>query len=241
VRRLVRPRQRLLDSDGRDCVERGYLLIPVWLGQIASGDYEAGYETAAKAAAIGERFGDADLVWLARDDQACAREAGPAGRGVTARRRGARRRARRRAVAIVTGIVYCNTIAFCRDVYEVRHAREWTEALSRWCERQPEMVAHNGLCLVHRAEIMQLQGAWDDALVEARRAAERFTSGALNELARGRAFYQQGDVHRLRESSPPPKRRTGREQVRARAPARAGISAPGRGKAWAASARFDVS
>ncbi|HVR13547.1 MAG TPA: LuxR C-terminal-related transcriptional regulator, partial [Gaiellaceae bacterium] len=99
---------------------------------------------------------------------------------------------------IVTGIVYCNTIAFCRDVYEVRHAREWTEALSRWCERQPEMVAHNGLCLVHRAEIMQLQGAWNEALVEARRAAERFTSGALNELARGRAFYQQGEVHRLR-------------------------------------------
>ena len=64
--------QRLLDSDGRDCVERGYLLIPVWLGQIASGDYEAGYETAAEAAAIGEHFGDADLVWLARDDQARA-------------------------------------------------------------------------------------------------------------------------------------------------------------------------
>ena len=43
---------------------------------------------------------------------------------------------------IVTGIVYCNTIAFCRDAFELRHAREWTEALSRWCERQPQMVAH---------------------------------------------------------------------------------------------------
>ena len=191
--------QRLLDSDGRDCVERGYLLIPVWLGQIASGDYEAGYETAAEAAAIGEHFGDADLVWLARDDQ--ARALAKQGRLDEA----LRLVDETLVVAlsgevspIVTGIVYCNTIAFCRDVYEVRHAREWTEALSRWCERQPEMVAHNGLCLVHRAEIMQLQGAWNGALVEARRAAERFTSGALNELARGRAFYQQGEVHRLR-------------------------------------------
>jgi hypothetical protein len=52
-----------------DCVERGYLLIPVWLEQMVSGDYEAGHETAAEAAAIGERFGDADLVWLARDEQ----------------------------------------------------------------------------------------------------------------------------------------------------------------------------
>ena len=99
---------------------------------------------------------------------------------------------------IVTGIVYCNTIAFCRDAYELRHAREWTEALTRWCDGQPEMVAHNGLCLVHRAEIMQLQGAWEDALVEARRAAERFTQGVLNQLACGKALYREGEVHRLR-------------------------------------------
>ena len=99
---------------------------------------------------------------------------------------------------IVTGIVYCNTIAFCRDVYELRHAREWTETLTQWCERQPEMVAHNGLCLVHRAEIMELQGAWDEALDEARQAAERFTRGVLNELACGAALYRQGEIHRMR-------------------------------------------
>ena len=61
---------------------------------------------------------------------------------------------------VVAGIVYCNTIAFCRDVYELRRAREWTEALTRWCEQQPDMIAHKGLCLVHRAEIMTLGGAW---------------------------------------------------------------------------------
>jgi hypothetical protein len=27
---------------------------------------------------------------------------------------------------VVAGIVYCNTIAFCRDVYELRQAPEWT-------------------------------------------------------------------------------------------------------------------
>jgi ATP/maltotriose-dependent transcriptional regulator MalT len=99
---------------------------------------------------------------------------------------------------IVTGIVYCNTIAFCRDAYELRHAREWTDALTAWCAGQPEMVAHNGLCLVHRAEVMQLGGAWDDALAEARRASERFTQGVLNELACGKALYRVGEVHRLR-------------------------------------------
>jgi DNA-binding NarL/FixJ family response regulator len=191
--------QRLIEGDARDCVELGYLLIPVWLEQMRSGDYDGGFETAAQAAEIGERFGDTDLAWLARDDQARALA-----------KQGRLKEALSLvddilvvAVAgelspIVTGIVYCNTIAFCRDVYELRHARDWTETLTRWCERQPEMVAHNGLCLVHRAEIMELQGAWDEALDEARQAAERFTRGVLNELACGAALYRQGEIHRLR-------------------------------------------
>jgi DNA-binding CsgD family transcriptional regulator len=191
--------QRLLGDVGEDCVERGYLLIPVWLEQMVSGDYEAGHETAAEAAAIGERFGDADLVWLARDEQ---------GRALVNQGRvkeGLRLVDELLVVAaagelspVVTGIVYCNTIAFCWSVYELRHAREWTDALTRWCEGQPEMVAHNGLCLVHRAEIMQLRGAWGDALDEARGAAARFTQGVLNQLACGKALYRQGEVERLK-------------------------------------------
>ena len=190
--------ERLLEQE-QDCVERGYLLIPVWLEQMGRGDYEAGHATALEAAVIGERFHDADLVWLAVDEQ---------GRALVNQGRvseGLRLVDEVLVVAnagelspIVTGIVYCNTIAFCWSVYELGHAREWTAALTRWCESQPEMVAHNGLCLVHRAEIMQMQGAWGDALAEARRAAERFTEGVLNHLACGKAFYRQGEVHRLR-------------------------------------------
>ena len=54
------------------------------------------------------------------------------------------------------------------------------------------MVAHNGLCLVHRAEIMMLGGDWESALEEARRSAERFTRGALNQLACGEALLLPG-------------------------------------------------
>jgi ATP/maltotriose-dependent transcriptional regulator MalT len=60
------------------------------------------------------------------------------------------------------------------------------------------MVTHQGLCLVHRAEIMTLAGAWQEALDEARRVGERFTQGVLNQRALGHAAYRQGEVHRLR-------------------------------------------
>jgi DNA-binding CsgD family transcriptional regulator/tetratricopeptide (TPR) repeat protein len=191
--------QRLLERDGRDCVERGWLLIPLWLEQMAAGDWEAGRTTAAEAALIGDRFGDLDLVWLARDEQGRALlKQGRVEEGLRLVDEALVAAAAGELSPVVTGIVYCNTIAFCRDTYELRQAREWTEALTRWCETQPEMVAHNGLCLVHRAEIMQLQGAWESALEAARYAAERFTEGVLNELARGAALYRQGEVFRLR-------------------------------------------
>jgi DNA-binding NarL/FixJ family response regulator len=190
---------RLLEKLDADCVERGYLLIPVWLEQMGLGDYEAARATAAQAAEIAERFDDQDLLWLARDDQGCALiKQGRVVDGLRLVDEVLVAATAGELSAIVTGIVYCNTIAFCRDAYELRHAREWTEALAQWCDAQPEMVAHNGLCLVHRAEILQLRGAWEDAMEQARRAGERFTRGVLNQLATGKAHYRQGEIHRLR-------------------------------------------
>ena len=96
---------------------------------------------------------------------------------------------------VVTGLVYCGAIEGCHEAYELRRAREWTGALTGWCEQQPEMVAFTGRCLVHRAEIMQLEGAWDEALAEAERAGGRAgMSGAGIALA----HYRRGDLLRLR-------------------------------------------
>jgi DNA-binding CsgD family transcriptional regulator len=189
---------RLLEREDGERVEHGYLLIPTLLEQSGKGEFAAAYETAAAIAEIGERFGDPDLVAIALMEQghALVRQ-GRTDEGL--------RLVDETMVAVtagelspvVAGIVYCNTIAFCRDAYEFRRAREWTEALTRWCERQPEMVAHKGLCLVHRAEIMTLGGAWREALEESRRVAKQFTQGVLNERALGHAAYRQAEVHRL--------------------------------------------
>jgi DNA-binding CsgD family transcriptional regulator len=190
--------QRLLEREERDCVERGYLMIPVLLEHSFSGDYEAAYATAVDVDAIGERFGDRDLVAIALMEQGHALvKQGRTEEGLRLVDETMVAVTAGELSSIVAGIVYCNTIAFCRDAYELRRAREWTDALTRWCAQQPEMIAHQGLCLVHRAEIMTLGGLWQDALEEARRVGEQFTQGALNERALGHAAYRQAEVHRL--------------------------------------------
>jgi len=97
---------------------------------------------------------------------------------------------------VMSGVVYCGVIACCEEAFEPRRAREWTNALTRWCEQQPQMVAFTGRCLAHRAGIMQLHGAWRDALEEARLARERCEQ-AMNRAATGQALYQQGELLRL--------------------------------------------
>ena len=97
---------------------------------------------------------------------------------------------------MIAGVVYCGVIACCEEAFEPRRAREWTDALSRWCEEQPQMVAFTGRCLAHRAGIMQLHGDWRDAIEEARLARERCEQ-AMNRAATGQALYQQGELHRL--------------------------------------------
>ena len=191
--------ERLLERVEHESVERGYLQIPVWLDQMGRGDFESGYATAAEAAAIAERFGDADLMWLARDEQARAlMRLGRTDEALRLLDEALVAATAGELSPIVTGIVYCNTISFCHARCEVRRVREWTNALTRWCEGQSDMIAHNGLCLVHRAQIMLMAGEWEKALSEARRSAERFTQGVLNQIACGEAFYCQGEAFRLR-------------------------------------------
>jgi DNA-binding CsgD family transcriptional regulator len=189
--------QRLVEREEDDCVERGYLLVPVMLRHEAIGDWEAAYAAAADAAEIGERFGDADLLALAVHEQGLVL----VNQGRVEEGLGLVDEAMVAVTAgelspIVTGIVYCSVITGCQEVYALHRAQEWTAALTQWCEEQPDMVAFSGRCLVHRAEIMELHGAWRDALDEARRARQRCVQGK-NQSAAAQAFYRQGEVHRL--------------------------------------------
>ncbi|HEU0195070.1 MAG TPA: LuxR C-terminal-related transcriptional regulator [Gaiellales bacterium] len=190
--------KRLLDDAGAaadGCAERGYLILMDGRRRVIEGDYPGALVLIGQAVEVGEQCGDNDLVALARHVQ---------GRGLILRGEAAAGMALLDEVMVdvttgevsphIVGIVYCGVIDACQEIFDLRRAKEWTAALSRWCESQPDLVAYTGTCLVHRAEIMQLHGAWPDAIDEVRRGCELFG----DQPAAGAAFYRQAELYRLR-------------------------------------------
>jgi tetratricopeptide (TPR) repeat protein len=165
---------------------------------IFEGDNTSASASFAAAAEIGDRFGDRDLVTLARVGQGRALlRLGETAAGVALLDEVMVAVEAGDVSAIVAGDVYCTVIEGCQEIFDLGRAQAWTAALTHWLASQPDLVAYHGQCLVHRAEIMQLHGARREAMEEAERAAERFLRGPDHPAA-GAAFYQQAELHRLR-------------------------------------------
>ena len=189
--------QRVLEREGGENVEQGYMLLPVAFQHEVSGDFDGAAATAAAAAEIGERFRDVDLFALAVHVQGTVlAKGGRVPEGLSLLDEAMVAVTAGEVSPVVSGIVYCGVILACEEVYELRRAHEWTAALSRWCEQQPDLVSFRGRCLVHRAQLMRLHGDWAAALEEARLAGERFAE-AMNPAAIAKAWYLQAEVQRL--------------------------------------------
>ena len=189
---------RLLDESGDPGVERGYLLVAEARHSIMSGHVAQAADKFAEAAAIGERFGDADLTSLARQGHGRVLiERGEIERGIALLDEAMVAVTAGELSTIIAGIVYCSVLSACADLFDVGRAREWTEALTRWCDAQPDLVPYRGECLVHRAEVISLRGVWPDALHEALLACERLGEPP-GQPAFGAALYQVAELHRLR-------------------------------------------
>lgn len=190
--------ERLIDDADLDTPVRGLLLLPSALKDLFCGDYASAHATFVSAGEIGDRFDEPDLMTLARlgqgqslirmgETEEGVRLLDEVMVGVTAGD----------ASPLIVGIVYCAVIESCHGIFDLRRAREWTAAFTRWCEARPDLVPFRGECLVRRAEIMQMHGEWSDAMEEARRAGEWLTQPPGNRAA-GAAFYRQAELHRLR-------------------------------------------
>jgi tetratricopeptide (TPR) repeat protein len=103
-----------------------------------------------------------------------------------------------------TGLVYCELVCALQGLAQYDIAEEWTEAMERWCQSNAIGSLH-GRCRVHRAEILRLRGACDEAELEALAACEelgpylrREMGWPLSEL--GRIRLRKGDIDGAEEA-----------------------------------------
>lgn len=192
--------RRLLD-ELPDCVEKGYGLAMDIDDAVAAGRFDAAIATAKEVQAVATRFGDANLA-----------AAGMVGEGMAMVRRGEVRA----GLALLdeamlpvaagevspdwAGNLYCQLMGICHELADIPRARVWTEATERWCDRFTSAVMFAGVCRMHRAQLLQIQGDWDRAEDEARQVCHDLAD--MNMFAVAESHYQIGEIRRLRHDLP---------------------------------------
>lgn len=198
---LARAR-RLLDDSRLDCVEQGYVLVPLGRQTLEKGDPAAARALFEQVTAVAERFDDPDLAALGHLGRGGSLIAlGETAKGVALLDEAMVAVTAREVSPVIMGIVYCSAIEAFQQIFDLRRAQEWTDALSRWVESQPDLVPFRGECLLHRAELMHLHGSWQQAADEARRATERLSQHPVGPVL-GAALYQEAELYRLRGEFP---------------------------------------
>jgi ATP/maltotriose-dependent transcriptional regulator MalT len=190
-------RVRRLIEDDEACAEHGLLLIPAAIEALFGGDPAGAKQLFGRAAEIGDEHQEPDLIAFGRLGLGQATiMLGQIAEGIALLDEAMVSVTAGEVSPILSGLIYCAVIDTCQEVFDLRRAREWTTALTVWCEAQPDMVPFTGQCLVHRAEIMQLHGEWVDAVDAAQRARDRFLQSRASAV--GAALYRLGELRRLR-------------------------------------------
>jgi class 3 adenylate cyclase len=189
-------RAEKLVKDDEDSAAFGHYLFVRALTGLGPSDVDAAVEVGRRIALLGERFGDRDLQAFGAMAQGFALVAnGDVKEGFAQFDVATLAAAAGELDVWPTGWIYCSTISACLQLADYRRASEWTEATTRWCERQ-SVSGFPGICRVHHAEIVSLRGAWAQAEQEARQACEELQRYQIGVMA-ARGFYQIGEI-RLR-------------------------------------------
>ena len=183
---------------GEECVEQGWVSFLRMFAALGRGDLPGAQALADEAHATARRFHDPDLMAMS----ACAQGrvslmAGRFAEGLAQLDEAMVRVVSGETSAFIAGHVYCTAIEGCQEISDLGRVAEWTSALERWCDAQPGLLAFTGQCAVHRGQLMRLRGAWDDALRELARAADRYREIGTHS-AIGLTAVETGDLLRLR-------------------------------------------
>lgn len=198
-----RPRSIFTGDAFAATVWRGYECLNLGMRALTGRESERSYDLLSEALAVARRHGDPDLELLARNGRAQALLAlGRMTEGMAEIDQVMVLSTTGAANPQAIGQVYCAAILVCRGCLDLARSAEWTAALSRWCESQPGLVHYRGQCVVHRSEVLQLQGRWDAAADEVNGILRRMQQEpGRTDVARGMAHYQLGDLHRVRGES----------------------------------------
>lgn len=189
---LMRAQRHLREQP--ECVQHGFLAVCEGAVAHFRGEVNEAMSLAERATEIGQRFGDRDLVAMGIHLQGLVRiSVGRVPEGMALLDEAMTAVVAGELNPYFTGVIYCNVLAICLDLADLGRAGEWNKAATAWCQSLPEEAPFPGLCRLNRIEAASLRGAWSDAEVEARRAAEELT---FNPMAAAHAFYETGEIRR---------------------------------------------
>ncbi len=188
--------QRLLAAEP-ECAAHGYVCLAEAEANYFAGNLDLSLELGRRVTALGERYGDRDLVDYGLHQQGRARAAlGDIASAVALLDEA--------MLAVVSGEVrspllsagiYCSSISVCEAISDIARAQAWTSAFEQWAGSRPVGTPMSGSCRMHRAVILWLHGSWIEAEREARLAC-REQNGTVA-MDAGRAWYQVGEIRRL--------------------------------------------
>ncbi|MGA9160990.1 MAG: adenylate/guanylate cyclase domain-containing protein [Actinomycetota bacterium] len=183
---------RLL-ADQPESFEQGWLELCLVRASFERGEMEEGERHAIAAHEIGTRLGDPDLeaFGLALQGAILVMHA-QIEEGLSLVDEATLAAVGGELTPYIAGNIYCLTIGICRSVADYRRAAEWTEAATRWCEREA-ITGFPGVCRVNRAEIMRLRGAYAEAEEEASKALVELEAFGRAPQA-GAGAYELGEV-----------------------------------------------
>ena len=188
--------QRLL-ADEPECAEHGYLLYGEVEDALVRSELDAVLTGARQLQEIGRRHDDAALVALGTlaEGQALVRQ-GRVRDGMALLDESMLAALSDELPPAFTGNIYCHLVAACWELADLRRARDWTSAFERWLARLPAAVVFNGICQVHRAQLLQLTGDWQRAERQTEQACDVVAGMHVAPAAEG--WYTAGDIRRLR-------------------------------------------
>lgn len=188
--------ERLLEGEPDDAIERGYLLINEMFRQVAQGNVAGVAACCEQIAVIGRRWDDPNLIAFALANSGRALiYSGRVREGLARLDEAMVALATAEVSPIIAGMVYCTMVDGCQELADYHRMAEWTAALTRWCDDQPELVAYTGQCAVHRGQILRARGSYHEALDELARAVQRYAANGMDPAV-GLALYERGEVLR---------------------------------------------